>query len=108
MYSVLIKLPKCVPKAHKAEFTSLWLVVDKCMVYVYVLKSKSKKFRYVGITKNVAKRLFEHNGLKNFSTKSFVPFELIYTETYPSYKEARKREKFFKSGQGRLFLDTLT
>jgi len=32
-------------------------------------------------------------------------FNLLYTEEFPDYKPARKREKFLKSGQGRRWLD---
>jgi hypothetical protein len=44
---------------------------------------------------------------KNKSTASYVPFDLKLKEEYSNYLEARKREKFLKSGQGRKFLDTL-
>jgi len=77
------------------------------MIFVYVIKSQKIKFRYVGITDNLARRLLEHNFGKNNSTSFYKPFDLIYTEKYKNYKEARNREKFLKSGQGRKFLDTL-
>lgn len=77
------------------------------MIFVYVIKSTVKKFRYVGITNDVARRLIEHNQGKNASTKSYRPFALILKEEYNGYKEARYREKFLKSGQGRKILDEL-
>jgi putative endonuclease len=77
------------------------------MIYVYVIKSKLKKFRYVGITDNVYRRIKEHDTGKNISTAPYAEFDLILKEEYADYTEARKREKFLKSGQGRKFLDNL-
>ena len=77
------------------------------MIHVYTIKSVTKKFRYVGITNNLGKRLLQHNKGYNTSTKKFLPFKLVLKEEYNDYKEARKREKFLKSGFGRKFLDSL-
>lgn len=77
------------------------------MIYVYVIKSKQKKFRYVGISNDVDRRIKEHNLGKNLSTSYYAPFDLKLKEKYSDYVDARKREIFLKSGQGRKFLDTL-
>ncbi len=42
-----------------------------------------------------------HNSGKVFSTKKFVPWEIIYSEKIGSYSDARRREKYFKSSAGR-------
>ncbi|MDI6780452.1 MAG: GIY-YIG nuclease family protein, partial [Bacteroidota bacterium] len=48
--------------------------------YIYVLRSlKDSKF-YVGFTKNILKRIEEHNKGKVESTKNRTPLELIYWE----------------------------
>lgn len=77
------------------------------MIYIYVIESKIRKFRYVGITNNTERRLKEHNTGKNKSTAFYKPFDLKLKEDYSDYKEARIREKFLKSGQGRKLLDSL-
>ena len=74
------------------------------MFYVYAIKSLSKNFTYIGFTNNLERRLFEHNSGYNKSTKAYLPFNLIYSETVETSEEVRKREKFLKSGQGRKFL----
>ncbi len=79
----------------------------RCMIFIYVIKSKEKNFRYVGITDNLLRRIKEHNAKKSKSTGPYAPFDLELKEEYSSYLEARKREKFLKSGQGRKFLDSL-
>ena len=77
------------------------------MTYIYVIKSTGKNFRYIGITNNIKRRFREHNHGKNKSTAFYKPFDLMLKEEYKDYKEARIREKFLKSGQGRKLLDTL-
>jgi putative endonuclease len=77
------------------------------MVFLYVIKSLNHNFRYVGITNNVKDRIRRHDSGYNLSTKKYKPFELILVEEFINYKEARKREIFLKSGQGRMFLSSL-
>lgn len=66
------------------------------MFYVYLIRSKKDGELYTGSTKNLNKRLFEHNQGLNFSTKSRIPFELIYYEAYKSEEDARAREHNLK------------
>ena len=73
--------------------------------FVYVLRSIRDKTRYVGSTGDVNQRLREHNSGRAHYTRGKKPWELVYKEEFSSRSEAMKREKFFKSGQGRKFLD---
>lgn len=66
------------------------------MFYVYVLQSKKDNNLYIGSTNDLRKRVKEHNNGKVFSTKSRIPFELVYYEAYKSEKDARKRESNLK------------
>jgi putative endonuclease len=76
--------------------------------YIYVLKSTVIQKRYIGYTsKDPWKRLKEHNQGGNKWTRSVRPLELIYYETYDTSQEARKREKFLKTGRGREFLSKI-
>ncbi|MFH0852303.1 MAG: GIY-YIG nuclease family protein [bacterium] len=77
------------------------------MIYLYVIKSNEKNYRYIGITNELSRRLKQHNTGCNKSTKIYKPFTLIHSEEFQNYKEARKREVFLKSGIGRKFLDNL-
>ena len=70
------------------------------MFFTYVLQSEKDKKLYVGFTDNVEKRLREHNEGINISTKSRVPFKLLYYEALQTKEEALLREKFYKSGRG--------
>ncbi|MEK7211833.1 MAG: GIY-YIG nuclease family protein [Patescibacteria group bacterium] len=76
------------------------------MFTVYILKSLKNKKRYVGSTgKQALERLEEHNCGSNAWTKINGPFTLLYTEEYETNTDARRRENFLKSGQGRKWLD---
>jgi putative endonuclease len=75
--------------------------------YVYILRSLKDGKRYIGFTSDLQRRLTEHNSEKVKSTKNRKPFELIYTETFENKSDAMKREKFFKTHQGRNYLDSI-
>ncbi|MBI4810336.1 MAG: GIY-YIG nuclease family protein [Ignavibacteriales bacterium] len=71
---------------------------------VYVLRSIRDGRHYIGMTKNLERRLNEHNSGKVKSTKGRTPFELVYHETYRTRSEAHEREKYFKTATGRRWL----
>jgi len=77
------------------------------MYSVYVLKSASDNRLYVGMSGNVERRVSEHNNGYVFSTKAYRPWLLVYSEAVTSRIEARKREKYFKSGSGKEFLKSI-
>ena len=66
------------------------------MFFVYILKSKKDNKHYIGSTNNLDRRIDEHNLGLVPSTKSRVPFELVYYEAYKSETDARRREKNLK------------
>jgi len=74
------------------------------MYYVYVLKSTTRNYLYVGLTNNVERRLKEHNAGYNKTTKPYFPFTLLLVEQYPLRSVARSREKYLKSGIGKEFI----
>lgn len=82
-------------------------VFRKDMYYVYILKSLRTGEFYKGLTSDLDRRLQEHLSGKSFSTKSMQPLKLIYVEICQSRDEARKKEKFFKSGFGREIIHEL-
>ena len=56
---------------------------------------------YKGYTTNVKRRIKEHNSGRVVSTKSKIPYELIFVQICRSRIKARKLEKYLKSGFGR-------
>jgi putative endonuclease len=64
------------------------------MFYVYILRTSSNTL-YIGQTNNLEKRLKEHKNKSGKSAKYiryFSSFELVYSEKYPTRKEAMQRE----------------
>jgi len=78
------------------------------MFYTYVLQSIKDKDFNTGLTKNLKLRFEQHNKGQVESTKERCPFKLIYYLIY--YEacldeiDAKKREKYLKSYNGKMFL----
>ncbi|HMK27015.1 MAG TPA: GIY-YIG nuclease family protein [Chitinophagaceae bacterium] len=77
------------------------------MYFVYVIKSISRNYIYVGMSNNLERRLKQHNNGENKTTKAYRPFVLILFEEFETRVAARKREMYLKSGVGKEFLKTL-
>ncbi|NUM71474.1 MAG: GIY-YIG nuclease family protein [Ignavibacteriaceae bacterium] len=73
------------------------------MNHVYVIQSK-EGYQYIGSTTDLEKRLFQHRNHLAGWTKRGTDWELIYLEEFETYSEARKREKWLKTGVGRDYL----
>lgn len=74
------------------------------MFYVYVLQSEKDGKFYVGFSTDLKKRVKYHKQGKNKSTKGRRPLKLIYYEAHASEKDARRREKYFKTDKGKSSL----
>ncbi len=74
------------------------------MYHVYVLKSTDHLWFYVGMTTDLQRRINDHNKGYNKSTKAKAPFTTLFVEPFQSSAEARKREKYLKSGIGKEFV----
>ena len=59
---------------------------------------------YVGICKNVERRIGEHQAGKNRYTKGLRPWRVMLVEEYPDWSAARQKEKYYKSGIGKEYL----
>lgn len=74
------------------------------MFYVYILLSLKDGKLYIGYTSDLRRRLKEHKTGGSKSTKCRLPFKLIYYEAHTSEKDARRREKYFKTDKGKSTL----
>ena len=70
------------------------------MYYVYIVRSLKDNKHYIGYTRNIIKRLQEHNRGKSKSVKYRGPFKLVYNEEYITKIKAIRREKQIKSYKG--------
>ena len=72
--------------------------------YVYVLLSEKDNLFYTGYTSDLKVRLELHNEGKVTSTKNRRPLQLIYFEGCRNQQDATRREKYLKSGNGKIYL----
>ena len=72
--------------------------MPKKTYYVYIITNKNNTTFYIGITGDLAKRVYEHrNKLKlGFSSKYNIN-KLVYYETFNSPVDAIRREKQLKN-----------
>jgi putative endonuclease len=70
--------------------------LDK-LFFVYILASQRNGTLYVGVTNNLARRMFEHKGkfVPGF-TRRYGVDKLVYYEEFSSIQEARVREYTLK------------
>jgi len=74
------------------------------MWYVYVIKSLAHEFMYIGSTNDVERRLEEHNAGLSLSTKAYRPYTLLTYVAVQTEPQARRLEKYFKTGSGKSVL----
>jgi putative endonuclease len=67
--------------------------------YVYILANNSGKVIYVGVTSDLAKRVYEHKEkMVDGFTKKYDVDKLVYYEVFDDIECAIEREKQIKSG----------
>lgn len=74
------------------------------MYYTYILLSKKDRKHYIGFTSNIEARLEKHYSGKVKSTAYRRPLELIYYEACRNQDDAIRREKYFKTYWGKMYL----
>jgi putative endonuclease len=70
--------------------------------YAYILKLKDKSY-YIGYSNNLKKRILEHKrgGVK--TTRTLLPFELVFYCAFKTKNKATKFERYLKEGSGFAF-----
>lgn len=71
--------------------------------YVYILLTSNKQL-YTGFTKNLNQRIKQHQNSQVKSTAKRGPVKLIHYEVYLKESDARRREKYLKTTEGKRFL----
>jgi putative endonuclease len=72
--------------------------------FVYILRSQSREFRYIGSTNDIHRRFAEHNLGRVHSTKAYRPLDLEAFVAVKSERIARSLEIYFKTGSGKAVL----
>lgn len=76
------------------------------MVYVYVLQSTLDNNLYTGCTRDLRKRIQQHDNGRVESTSMRRPLKLIYYEACMSEQDAFRREKYLKTTYGKRYIKT--
>jgi putative endonuclease len=75
------------------------------MHYVYIIKSiNHPDKKYIGITINLKKRIFNHNSGTTQHTTKYKPWKLVLFIGFQEKDKATDFEKYLKSGSGRAFV----
>jgi len=75
----------------------------KLMYYCYIPLSPKSHIFYFGSTKDLKKRFGLHNAGGVNSTKSHLPWELVWYSAFQTGKEAVDFEQYLKTGSGKAF-----
>lgn len=82
----------------------IYVIKIMFMHYVYLLISKKDLSWYIGETSDLRRRFHNHNNGLSRYTNQHKPYKLVYYEAYENKKDAKGRERYLKSGPGRLKL----
>ncbi len=74
------------------------------MYYTYVLQSDKDDRFYTGFTKDLKLRFEQHDKGVVDSTRDRRPLRVVYDEACLHQDDATKREKYFKTYHGKMFL----
>ena len=80
------------------------MVIKKKFYFVYVLFSEADSKNYIGYTHNLNVRFEQHINGDVPSTRNRRPLRLIYFEACLNQQDATRREKYFKTHYGRMFI----
>ena len=67
------------------------------MYIVYILQSEKTGRYYTGSTIDLENRLQEHNSGETTSTRSGIPWKVVYVEEFLTRSDADRKEKEIKS-----------
>jgi len=74
------------------------------MYYVYILLSEKDKQFYTGYTKNLERRVEEHQNGKVYSIYNRLPVRLVYYEASLNQSDTLHREKYLKTTYGKRYI----
>ena len=74
------------------------------MHYTYVLRTARDGHWYTGSTNNLKARMRKHESGQVESTRLRRPLMLVYYEACLGEADARRRERYLKTGRGKYYL----
>ena len=77
------------------------------MYCAYILRSVNTGRYYTGSTDNIENRVTEHNNGEAPSTRSGIPWKVVYVEYFSTRAQAMRRERQIKSRGAKRYLEDL-
>jgi len=77
------------------------------MYKVYILQSLKNGSYYTGYSEDVERRLELHNAGHVKATRYKRPYRLVYTESFETEADARRREHQIKTWKSRVAIEKL-
>ena len=75
--------------------------------FLYIIYSDKRDRYYTGYTGNLETRVLKHNSGSTPSTRSGIPWLLVYSEDFESKSDAIKRELAVKNKKSRKYIEGL-
>jgi putative endonuclease len=76
------------------------------MFYTYIIESSANQRWYIGHTRDIERRLVEHNSGQNKSTKAKGSWELIFLRGFENNLDANRFELKLKKLRNKKFIRT--
>jgi len=80
---------------------TIFEIMDFENYFVYVISREVANKFYVGMSADPHARLKQHNVGHSQFTKGFRPWKLVYSKFAGNRENARRLEKYYKTGAGR-------
>ena len=77
------------------------------MYFKYIIQSEKTNRFYIGYTKDITKRLERHNDGWSKSTKSGIPWKLVYSKKFTIKSDAIKYERELKRNKSKIYLQKI-
>lgn len=75
--------------------------------FVYIIYSEKRDKYYIGYTADLVTRVDKHNLGATTSTRSGIPWILVYSEEFENKTDAIKREIAIKKKKSRKYIESL-
>lgn len=73
------------------------------MYYVYIIKSKKDDSLYTGFTKDIRRRMLQHNSGESLHTKNKIPWKIVWIGIFLKKNTAAAFEQYLKTASGIAF-----
>jgi putative endonuclease len=77
------------------------------MYFTYILYSEKNSRYYIGHCENLPARLLRQNCGAVISTKKYMPWRIVYSETFDGRAAANNRELYIKKQKSRKYIEKL-